>query len=81
MQKKSHNAEKTERGDPLGFLNIHSVAKLQKNEGGPFGESFFEKVSKCQKTERRDPLVSPGIVCYAGNLFGPVPWANSNLKV
>ena len=23
-----------------------------------------------------DPLVSPGIVCYAGNLFGSVPWAN-----
>ena len=27
--KKSHNAEKTERGDPLGFFNIHSVAKYQ----------------------------------------------------
>ena len=24
--KKSHNAEKTEKGDPLGFFNIHSVA-------------------------------------------------------
>ena len=23
-----------------------------------------------------DPLVSSGIVCYAGNLFGSVPWAN-----
>ena len=33
--KKSHNAEKkTERGDPLGFFNIHSVAKHQKNAGG-----------------------------------------------
>ena len=39
---KSHNAEKTEREDPLGFFNIHSVAKLQKIEGGPFrGENFF----------------------------------------
>ena len=28
--KKSHNAEKTERVDPLGFFNINSVAKLQK---------------------------------------------------
>ena len=28
--KKSHNAEKTERGDPLGFFNIYSVAKEQK---------------------------------------------------
>ena len=31
IEKKSHNAEKTEREDPLGFFNIHSVAKLQKN--------------------------------------------------
>ena len=23
-----------------------------------------------------DPLVSSGVVCYAGNLFGSVPWAN-----
>ena len=26
--------KKTERGDPLGFFNIHSVAKHQKNAGG-----------------------------------------------
>ena len=39
--KKLYNAEKTERGDPLGFFNIHSVAKHQKIEGGPFGEKFF----------------------------------------
>ena len=34
LEKKCHNAEKTEREDPLGFFNIHSVAKLQKIEGG-----------------------------------------------
>ena len=28
---KSHKAEKTERVDPLGFFNIPSVTKLQKN--------------------------------------------------
>ena len=33
--------KKTEKGDPLGFFNIHSVAKHQKNAGGPFGEKFF----------------------------------------
>ena len=33
--------KKTEREDPLGFFNIHSVAKLQKNEGGPFGGKKF----------------------------------------
>ena len=35
--------KKTERGDPLGFFNIHSVAK---HAGGPFGEKiFFRKKS------------------------------------
>ena len=29
--KKSHNAKKTEKGDSLGFFNIHSVVKQQKN--------------------------------------------------
>ena len=33
---------KTERGDPLGFSNIHSVAKHQKNAGGAFEERNFE---------------------------------------
>ena len=48
--KKSYNAEKTERGDPLGFFNIRSVGKLQKNEGGPFGKKFFrKKVSQSRK--------------------------------
>ena len=56
--------KKTERGEPLGFSNIHSVAKQQKNEGGPFGEKNFpEKVSQCRKKIGRvAPLVSPGIV-------------------
>ena len=45
--KKSHNAEKkTERGDPLGFFNIHSVAKHQKKcRGDPLGKFFFRKKS------------------------------------
>ena len=30
---------KTERGDSLGFSNIQSVAKQQKNEGGPLGKN------------------------------------------
>ena len=42
--------KKTERGDPLGFFNIHSVAKHQKNAGGPLGKNFFrKKVSQCRK--------------------------------
>ena len=69
--------KKTEREDPSGFFNIHSVAKLLKIEGGPFrGEFFFEKSRTVPKKSKGGPLVSSGIVCYAGNLFGSVPWAN-----
>ena len=42
---KSHNAEKTERGDPLWFFNIHSVAKHEKIEE----KNFREKISQCRK--------------------------------
>ena len=43
---------------------------------------FFRKKSRnAEKTEKGYPLVSSGIVGYAGNRFGSVPWANSgNLK-
>ena len=60
--------KKTERGDPLGFFNIHSVAKHQKNAGGPFGEKiFFRKKSLAvpKKMKGGESLVSPGMVCYA----------------
>ena len=58
--------KKTERGDPLGFFNIHSVAKHQKNAGGPFGEIFFSKKKSCSsKKMKGGGLVSPGMVCYA----------------
>ena len=49
-----------------------SVAKPKKMKGGPFGGKYFfrKKVSQCRKkTERGDPLVSSGIVCYAGNFL------------
>ena len=35
----------TERGDPLGFFNIHSVGKYRKMKGGPFDEKCFSKKS------------------------------------
>ena len=38
--------KKTERRNPLGFSNIHSVAKHQKNAGGPFEGKNFEKKSE-----------------------------------
>ena len=51
--------KKTERGDPLGFFNIHSVAKQQKKlKGGPFEEkNFRKKVSQCRKKLKGEKVV------------------------
>ena len=55
----------------MGFSNIHSDAKQQKMQGGPFEEKNFEKKFRkkmsrsAEKIERGDSLVSPGMVCYA----------------
>ena len=77
-KKISQCRKKTERGDPLGFSNIQSVAKQQKNEGGPFGEKKFpEKKSRsAEKNWKGDPLVSPGMVWYAGKQKKPF-WFSS----
>ena len=65
--------KKTERRNPLGFPNIHSVAKHQKNAGGPFEEKKFrKKIRKMSRSaEKRDSLVSPGMVCYAEKQVKP----------
>ena len=74
--------KKTERRNPFGFSNIHSVAKHQKNAGGPFEEKNSEKKSekKClavpKKIERGDSLVSPGMICYAEKQVKPF-WSSS----
>ena len=48
-EKKSRNAKKTEKGDPLGPFNFQFVGKYQKIEG-PFGGNFvFRK--KSHRTE------------------------------
>ena len=48
--------KKIERGDPLRFFNIHSVAKHEKIEEKKFFY-FREKILQCRKkTERRNPL-------------------------
>ena len=64
---KVSQCRKTERGDPLRFFSIHSVAKHQKNAGGgPLGNFFSKKsLAVLKKNERGEPLVSPGMVCYA----------------
>ena len=61
FRKMSHSAEKCKRGDPLGFINIFSVAKYQ--------DSFetlkiFEKKSHNAEKRKGDPLVSSGFVGY-----------------
>ena len=43
LEKSRTMPKKTEREDPLGFFNIHSVAKLQKIEGGLSWGIFFDK--------------------------------------
>ena len=51
------------KGGPFVILNIHSVAKLKKTEGGPFGEKKFQESHNAgKKAEREDSSVSPGNV-------------------
>ena len=53
---KVSQCRKTERGDPLRFFNIHSVAKHEKIEENK-NFHFREKISQCRKkTERGDSL-------------------------
>ena len=64
----SHSAEKCKRGDPLGFINIYSVAIYQKTRKGDSFQTlknFRKKVAQCRKKiERGDPLVFSGFVSY-----------------
>ena len=56
FEKKSHNAEKTERGTLWDFST--SVLSEKKIEGGPFGENFFfeKKVSQSRKYSKGVPF-------------------------
>ena len=63
---------------PNFFENSHNAKKI---EGDPLGNFLNEKSLAMPEKTKGDPLVSSGIVCYAGNLLGSVPWANrGNLK-
>ena len=77
MEKKSHNAEKTEREDPLGVFNSHFVTKQQKIEGGPFGEFFSGKKSHNAEKKLKGGTLWSRPVWYVTrenkkNLFGSV---------
>ena len=62
----SHSAEKCKRGDPLGFINIYSVAKYQKTRKWDSFETLknFRKTSHNAEKSKGDPLVSSGFVGY-----------------
>ena len=68
FRKMSHSAKKCKRKDPLGFINIYSVAKYQKNsKGGLFWDikEFSKKVAQYRKKiESGYLLVSSGFVGY-----------------
>ena len=70
FQKMSHSAEKCKRGDPLGFINIYSVAKYQKLERGPFGDikNFIKKSHSAEKNPQGDPLGTSGFVGFLEKL-------------
>ena len=59
---------KNEKGDPLGFINILSVAKYQKIRRGDSFETlkiFEKKFAHCRKKSQKvDPLESSGFVGY-----------------
>ena len=69
--KKSRIVPKNVKGDPSGFINIHSVAKYQKTRrGDPLGtKKNFRKKSRTvpKKTQRGDPIVSSCFVSYDKN--------------
>ena len=67
------------KGNPLGFFNIHSVAKLQKIEGGTLGNFFRKKSRNVEKKLKGGPFSLVRYCMIRGkkeNLFGSVTWTN-----
>ena len=62
-----HSAKKCERGDPSGFITVHSVVKYQKTRtGDPLETKKIRKSRTVPKKIRRarDPLGTSGFVCF-----------------
>ena len=69
--------KKIERGNLWGFSTSILSQNSKKIEGGTFGEKIPKKsLAVPKKNERGDPLVSPGMVCYAGKQEKPF-WFSS----
>ena len=74
--KKSHNAEKTERGFEV-FQHPFCRKTSKKCRGTLWGKKFRKKcLAVPKKIERGDSLVSPGLVCYAEKQVKPF-WFSS----
>ena len=64
--------KKTERGTLWDFPTSILSQNSKKIEGGPFEEKKFpEKSRSAEKNWKGNPLVSPGMVCYAGKQEKP----------
>ena len=48
-----HSAEKCKSGDPLGFINIYSVAKYQKTRKGDSFETLKKFRKKSHNAEKK----------------------------
>ena len=66
MKKSLTRPKKTERGSFLDFSTFCCKTRSQTIEGSLLGRIMvWGKIShNAEKTQRRDPLVSPSIVCY-----------------
>ena len=63
--------QKNVKGDPLGFFEIHCVAKYRnKRRGDPLVESkkLQKKVALCQKNSSEKHQKGRGILCFRGSV-------------
>ena len=76
-EKISQCRKKLKGGGPFGIFQHPFCHKTSKNVGGSFGKKISKKKSRsAEKNERGEPLVSPGMVCYAEKQEKPF-WFNS----
>ena len=79
FRKKISQGRKKLKGGPFGIFQHPFCRKTAKKlKGDPLGKFCFPEKSLTmpKKTERGDPLVSPGMVCYAGKQEKPF-WFSS----
>ena len=80
IKNKRTNRNRPKSAPYLRLKNSKRISKCQSiDKLGTFGDFFKISLTMPKKTERGNPLVSPGMVCYAQkrkNLFGSLPWAN-----